>query len=129
MYRKVDGTVSFRMHSYLMVPARGGGFSLTAYLTDFVGALKLASGLHVSLDNLSVTEGCFRASDTMVHEFWARGDAELSDMTETVGTLRLEYKLFGSPTVIELVVPVVPRGPNRSRRAAISNSDVGHLEP
>jgi hypothetical protein len=121
MYRKGDGTVSFRMHSYLMVPARTGGFSLTAHLTDFVGALTLASGLHVPLDNISVTEGCFRALGTMVHEFWAWGDAELGDMTETVGTLRLEYKLFGALAVIDLVVPVIPRGPKRSRRAASSN--------
>jgi hypothetical protein len=120
MYRKGDGAVSFRLHSYLMVPANGCGFRLTAYLTEFVGSLKLASGLYVALNNLSVTEDCLHAMDTMVHEFWAWGDAELSEIAETVGRLRLEYKLFGSPGAIEVVVPVVPRGPKPSRRAAIA---------
>lgn len=119
MYRKGNGAVSFRMHSYLMVPARGKGFRLTTYLTDFVGSLKLASGQLVALDDLTVREDCLREMDTMVHEFRAWGDAELKVMQDTVGLLQLKYRLFGSPGAIDLVVPVVPRGPTSTHRGAM----------
>lgn len=120
MYRKRIGRVSFRLHSHLMVLAKSGvGFRLSAYMSHFEGKLTLASGLVVPLEYLAYTDDCLYQMDTMVHEFWASGEADLDEMRNTVGLLRLQYVLFGhsanGPTdAFEAVVPVVPRGPHKS---------------
>lgn len=121
MYRKGDGRVSFRLHSRLMILSKVVGFRLSAYLSHFEGRLTLDSGLVVPMDYLGFTDDCMYRMDTMVHEFWASGEAALDEMRETLGLFRLQYAIFhhpsmGPPDAIELVVPVVPRGPHASYR-------------
>lgn len=129
MYRKGDGRVSFRLHSRLMVLSKGVGFRLSAYLSHFEGRLTLDSGLVVPMDYLGFTDDCMYRMDTMVHEFWASGEAELDEMRETLGLFRLQYAIFhhpsmGPPDAIELVVPVVPRGPHASYRRPRSGASI-----
>lgn len=120
MYRKGDGRVSFRLNSRIMILAVGGiSFRLSAYLSHFEGKLTLESGTVVPLKYLAYTDDCLYRMDTMVHEFWVAGEAELDEMKETVGLFRLQYALFhhpsmGPPDALELVVPVVPRGRHSS---------------
>lgn len=129
MYRKGDGRVSFRLHSRLMILSKDVGFRLSAYLSHFEGLLTLDSGLVVPMDYLGFTDDCMHRMDTMVHEFWASGEAELDEMRETVGLFRLQYAIFhhpsmGPPDAIELLVPVVPRGPRASYRKLRSNAPI-----
>ena len=127
MYRKGDGKVSFRLNSRIMILAKGGmGFRLSAYLSHLEGKLTLESGTVVPIDYIAYTDNCLCRMDTMVHEFWAAGEAELDEMKETVGLFRLQYALFqhpsmGQPDALELVVPVVPRGRHSSWRRVSSN--------
>jgi hypothetical protein len=120
LYRKKNGLVSVRLHSYLMIYAKKQGFSLPAYLNQFDCSLTFESGECVLLDDYSYTVNCFYKMGHMIHELWASGTMELETMTTTAGLLRIEYRIFSHPgqgeaDVFERVVPVLPRGPYRQR--------------
>jgi hypothetical protein len=115
LYRKRDGAVSVKLHSYLMIHSKGNGFRLSAYLNKFDCSLTLASGEVVPLDEYSYTDDCIYRMDHMIHEFWASGAVSMETIKDTAGLLRIEYRLFsyegqGAPSVIEQVVPVLARG-------------------
>ena len=116
LYRKKDGSVSVRLHSYIMIHAKDQGFLLSAYLNQFDCSVTLESGEHVFLNDYRYTYRCLYKMDHMIHELWASGQTMLEKMEDTAGFLRIEYRLFsypgqGSPDVIEQVVPVLARGP------------------
>lgn len=121
LYRKRDGSVSVRLHSYLMIHCKGGGFRLSAYLNTFVCSLTLDTGQVVSLDDYTYTDDCLYRMDHMIHEFWASGTTALDIIRNGAGRLHIEYRLFsyegqGSPSIIEEVVPVLARGAWTQRR-------------
>lgn len=51
LYRKRDGSVSVRWHSYLVLHAKGRGFRLSAYLNQFDCSVTLESGEYVPMDD------------------------------------------------------------------------------
>lgn len=115
LYRKKDGKVSARLHSFLMVHAKNRGFRLSTYLTKLTFTLTLDSGERIELDDYQYTYDCLYRFDHMIHELWACGTVPLETMKNTAGLLRVEHLLFASekqatPTVTELVVPVLARG-------------------
>lgn len=120
LYRKRDGSVSVRWHSYLMFHTKGQGFRLAAYLNQFDCSLTLDSGEYVLLDDYEYTYDCLYGMDHMIHEVWASGSTEVEVLKDMAGLLRIEYRLFshpgqGSPDVIERVVPVLARGATAQR--------------
>jgi hypothetical protein len=122
LYRKRDGSVSVKLHSYLMIHCKGHGFRLSAYLNKFDCTLTLASGEVVLLDEYSYTDDCLYRMDHMIHEFWASGVVSLETIKDTAGLLHIEYRLFsfeghGAPSIIEQVVPVLARGVHAKRWA------------
>lgn len=91
------------------------GFSLSSYLNKFDCSVAIADGPTVHFDEVSYTDHCIYKMDHMVHDIWAAGSTPLGVMKNTVGLLRVEYRLFScdgqvDPSVIEQVVPVVARG-------------------
>ena len=115
LYRKKDGSVSVRLHSYIMFHAKNGGFSLSAYLNQFDCSLTLDTGEVVKLNEYGYTVNCIYKLDYMIHELWVSGVTNLEVIRDTAGILRIEYRLFshpgqGEPSVIERVVPVLARG-------------------
>jgi len=115
LYRKKNGSVSARLHSYIMIHAKGKGFRLSTYLNQFDCKLTLSSGQEIPMDEYSYTEACLYEMDHMVYELWMSGIVELEKIEDTVGRLHIEYRLFsskgqGSPEVIDCVVPVLARG-------------------
>lgn len=122
LYRKRDGSVSVKLHSYLMIHCKGNGFRLSAYLNKFDCSLTLASGEVVPLAEYSYTDDCLYRMDHMIHEFWASGAVSIETIKDTAGILRIEYRLFsyegqGAPSIIEQVVPVLARGIRAQRWA------------
>ena len=114
LYRKIDGTVSVCWKSYLMVHSNTG-FRLSAYLNKLDCQITIADDPTVPLGDLGYTEDCIYKMEHMVHEIWASGRARMGVIKNTVGLLRVEYRLFsfegqGAPSVIEHVVPVLARG-------------------
>lgn len=124
MYRKKNGQVSLRLHSYMMIHTKDQKFLLSAYLNQFDCSLTLESGEQGLLDDYGYTYNCLYKMEYMVHELWASGSTSMEKMTDTVGRLKIEYRLFshpgqGSPEVIERVVPVLVRGPWKQRYSSI----------
>lgn len=122
LYRKKDGTVSVRWKSFLIIHAKQG-FRLSAYLSRFDCSVTFSGGMTVKFDDISYTEECLYEMEHMVHEIWAAGTASLDIIKNTVGVLRVEYRLFsfdgqGEPSVIEQVVPIVGRGTAEQRFGA-----------
>ena len=121
LYRKRDGLVSVRLHSYLMIPCESGkGFRLSAYLNGLQGSVKLESGQRINFDELSYTDDCLYRMDHMIHEFWASGSAEIPTIKDGAALLRIEYRLFsfetqGELSFIETIVPILARGPRTER--------------
>lgn len=120
LYRKKNGLVSVRLHSHIIVHAKDGGFSLSAYLNQFDCSVTLDSGELIPLSDYRYTYHCIYKMDHMIYELWAAGITELESMSETAGLLRIEYRLFsfpgqGDPDIYERVVPVLPRGPYGER--------------
>ena len=123
LYRKKNGFVSVRLHSYIMIHSKGQGFLLSGYLNQFDCSVTLDSGEHVLLDDYGYTYNCLYKMEHMIHELWASGSTALEKMNDTAGLLRVEYRLFsylgqGSPDVIERVVPVLARGPWAQRASS-----------
>lgn len=99
------------------------GFRLSAYLNKFDCSVAIAEGPTVHFDEVAYTEDCVYKMDHMVHAIWAAGSTKLGVMKNTVGLLRVEYRLFsfegqGASSVIEQVVPVLPRGTAEQRFGA-----------
>lgn len=122
LYRKKDGTVSVRWRSFLMIHTNLG-FRLSAYLNKFDCSVAIAEGPTVHFDEVSYTEDCIYKMDHMVHEIWAAGSTPLGIMKDTVGLLRIDYRLFsfegqGAPSVIEQIVPILARGTAEQRFGA-----------
>ena len=122
LFRKGDGTASVRWRSFLMIQAKKG-FRLSAYLNRFECSVTLAGGPTINFDEVSYTEDCQHSMDHMVHEVWAAGSTPLGVLRNTVGLLRVEYRLFtydgqGAASVIEQVVPVLARGTAEQRLGA-----------
>ena len=120
LYRKGNGSVSVWLHSYMMVHAKDQGYRLSAYLNQFDCSVTLASGKEVRMDKYRYTESCLYEMDHMVHELWVSGTTEMEVIKDTVGLLRIEYRLFsfegqGAPNLIECVVPVLARGVRSQR--------------
>jgi hypothetical protein len=104
----------------MMVHAKGQGYRLSAYLNQFDCSVTLASGQEVRMDKYRYTESCLYEMDHMVHELWVSGTTEMEVIKDTVGLLRIEYRLFsfegqGAPNLIECVVPVLARGVRSQR--------------
>lgn len=73
-------------------------------------------GTVVRLDDYAYTEDCIHRMDHMIHELWASGHTEMESPRDGAALLRIEYRLFpydgqGSPSVIELVAPVLGKRP------------------
>ncbi len=120
LYRKKDGKVSFRLHSYIMVDAQKGTFSLSAYMNQFDCTLQLTTGEIVDLSSIRYTATCTHSMDYMMHELWASGETEMEVMKDMVGLLRVEYRLFtypgqGDSDLIEQHVPIITRGKHSQR--------------
>ena len=114
LYRKRNGAVSVRWHSYLMINAKGQGFRLAAYLNQFNCSVTFATGQNIILDDHGYTDDCIYEMDHMAHEVWASGITDMGVIEDTVALLRLEYRLFSYPgqgdqSVIECVSPVLAR--------------------
>lgn len=59
LYRKRDGQVSVRLHSYLMIHCKGGtGFRLSTYLNKLDFTATLEDGQRVPLEEYSFTHEC-----------------------------------------------------------------------
>ncbi len=112
LYRKKDGKASVRLRSYLMVQTNVG-FRLSAYLKTIRCHLTLPSGEVIELTDISYSDSCRYCLETMVHDFWASGVADLKTIENGVGTLRLDYHISFTgheseePNFIETVVPLV----------------------
>ncbi len=120
LYRKKNGTVSVRLHTYMMIHAKKYGFRLSTYLNQFNCMLTLSSGQKICMDEYFYTDACLYEMDHMVHELWISGITELEKMVDTVGRLYIEYRLFsfegqGPPDVIDCYVPVLARGESSKR--------------
>ena len=126
LYRKRNGLVSVRLHSYMMIHAKGQGFKLSAYLNQFDCKLTLASGLEIRLNDYSYIDDCLYEMDHMVHELWISGTTEMEIIKNTVGRLQIKYRLFsfegqGAPDVIDCVVPILARGVSAQRYSSNAN--------
>ncbi len=120
LYRKRDWSVSVRLHSYLMIHSKGGGFRLSTYLNQFECSLTFPTGEMVALDDYSFTYDCLYQMDHMIHEFWASGRVRMESIKDGSARLRIIYRLFsydgqGDPSLIEEVVPVMGRGVRAQR--------------
>lgn len=116
LYRKMDGSVTCRLHSYIMVHVRGHGFRLSAYLNQFDCSVTLESGEYIALNEYGYTYECLYKLDHMIHELWASGVTRMEKLVNTAGLLRIEYRLFshpgqGAPDTMEQIIPVLARGP------------------
>ncbi|MFV2058726.1 MAG: hypothetical protein ACC707_19865 [Thiohalomonadales bacterium] len=92
-------------------------------MNQFDCSVTLENGEYVPLDDYGYTYDCLYKMDYMVHELWASGSTKIEVLKDTVGLLRIEYRLFshpgqGSPEVIERVVPVLARGVLAQRYAS-----------
>jgi hypothetical protein len=93
------------------------GFRLSAYLKDISCQLTLNTGEIIPLPNVSYCDWVFGKYDgqTMVHEFWANGVADLATIKDGVGTLRVRYRLSFTDHPCEgyksfkMIVPLVKR--------------------
>jgi hypothetical protein len=63
LYRKRDWSVAVRLHSYLMIHAKGGGFRLSTYLNKFDCTVTFESGETIHLDDYSYTYDCLYRMD------------------------------------------------------------------
>ena len=121
LYRKKDWSVSVRLHSYLMIHCKGTtGFHLGTYLNRLDCSLTLESGELFELNEYSFTDSCHFEMNHMIYEFWASGRTRLESITDGAGRLHVVYRLFsfdgqGNPDEIDLVVPVLARGPCNQR--------------
>lgn len=122
LYRRRDGSVSVRLHSYFLIHCKGRGFHLATYLNRLDLTLELNTGQVVTLTEYGYTDACTFEMEHMIHEFWASGVCQLESLRDGAGRLRVVYRLFsydgqGEPSEINLVVPVLARG-IRSQRWA-----------
>lgn len=93
------------------------GFRLSAYLKDISCQLTLMSGEIITLPNVSYSDWTFGKYDgeTMVHDFWANGVADLPTIKDGIGTLRVTYRLsftnhpYEGYESFDVVVPLVKR--------------------
>jgi len=114
LYRKKDGRASVRLRSYLMVQTNAG-FKLSAYLKSIRCHLTLPSGEVIELTDVSYSDSCRYRLETMVHDFWASGVADMKTIENGVGTLRLDYHISFTghpseePVSFETVVPLLRR--------------------
>ena len=127
LYRRRDWAVSVRLHSYLMIHAKGGGFRLSTYLNEFDCSLILPTGEVVAMDEYGFTYDCLYEMEHMIHEFWASGRTTMDSIQDGAARLRIVYRLFsyagqGNPSVIDQVVPVLARGVRAQRWARASES-------
>jgi hypothetical protein len=128
LYRKRDGSVAVRLHSYLMVHCKGGhGFRLSAYLNQFDCSVTFEDGQKVLLDDYSYTYDCLYRMDYMIHELWASGRAAMASLRDGAALLQIDYRLFSYPGQgdaerIELVVPILARGARAQRWARRAGS-------
>ena len=116
MYRKKDGRASLRLRSYLLVTTNVG-FRLSAYLKNISCRLRLVSGETIEFEEIAYSENlvCQFQLETMVHDFWASGIANMPTIKDQVGVLRVDYHLsftnhpYERPSFFEVVVPVIAR--------------------
>lgn len=120
LYRKRDYSVAVRLRSFLMVKSKNdGGFRLSAYLNQFDCSVTLEDGQRIALDS-SYSYDCMHRMNYMIYDFWASGIAKINTIRNGAGLLEIEYRLFsfpgqGEPECIQLVVPVLVRGPSANR--------------
>lgn len=120
LYRKRDYAVAVRLRSFLMVQSKNaGGFRLSAYLNQFDCSVTLEDGQRIALDS-SYSCDCMHRMGYMIHDFWASGTTKMDTIRNGAGLLEIEYRLFsfpgqGEPERIQLVVPVLVRGPSANR--------------
>lgn len=121
LYRKKDWSVSVKLHTYLMIHCKDErGFRLSAYLNRFDCSVMLENGTTVKLEDYAYTENCIYRMEHMIHEVWASGRTQMESLSDGAARLKIEYRLFsyddqGSPSVIDLVVPVLARGTRAHR--------------
>lgn len=121
LYRKSNGLVSVRWHTYLMIKTNGNNFKLASYLNHISINLTLQSGESIELDHISFSYECDQIGlGYMVYEMRASGTTSMVKIIDTLGTLRMEYHLFsfpgqGNPSAIETIVPVLARGRRNQR--------------
>lgn len=114
LYRKKNGKVSVKLRSYLMVETNVS-FRLSAYLKDLSCDLTFPDEVVVEFDDVSYTEAieCKYQQNTMVHGFWASGLTEMKKLENSVGKLRLNYRLsfsghpYEKPSSVDYVVPII----------------------
>jgi len=116
LYRRSDERASLRLRNYFIVTTKVG-FRLSAYLRDISCKLTLPSKQVIIFDEIAFTEDpiCKFDMETMVHDFWAAGIADLKVIRNGLGTLRLDYRIsFTGHTSekaqsLEVVVPLIKR--------------------
>jgi hypothetical protein len=122
LYRKKDGKASLRLRSYLMVDTNAG-FRLSAYLKDVSCRLTLPSGEAIQFHEVGYSDNiaCEYEFETMVHDFWASGVADMPVIKDRVGILRVDYHLsftghpYETPKYFESVVPLLKRTSHHAR--------------
>jgi hypothetical protein len=95
------------------------GFRLSSYLKDISCMLTLPSGEVIAFDEISFSEGliCKHQLNTMVHDFWASASADIKEIRNGVGKLRIDYRISFTgheteePESLETVVPLIRRTP------------------
>lgn len=123
LYRKMDGSVSVKLNSHLMIHTKGQGFCLSTYLNQLDCSLTLDTGEEILLDEYQYSLGCIHKMGYMIHTFNASGKTKMEVINDGAGLLKIEYRLFSypgqsSPDVIAKVVPVLARGPSSQRNSS-----------
>jgi len=114
LYRKKNGKVSLRLRSYLMVNTNIG-FRLSAYLRNIQCKVTLPSGEIIEMNDISYSDTCDYALETMVHQFRASGETDMDVIEDCIGKLRLDYHISFTghpseePDFIEIVVPLIKK--------------------
>jgi hypothetical protein len=91
-------------------------FRLSAYLKHLSCHLTLASGRIVDFRDVSFSDAviCDYEKNTMVHDFWANAIADLLEIKNGIGTLRIDYRISftghdGEYEYFETIVPLIKR--------------------
>jgi hypothetical protein len=127
LYRKKDGRASFRLRSYLMIDT-SVGFRLSAYLKELSCKLTLPSGEDIVFEEISFSEDliCKHQLNTMVHDLWASASADIKEIRNGVGKLRIDYRI--SFTGHEAEGSSLKVGSMTLRRRAVARCRPGFVE-
>lgn len=93
----MDGSVSVKLNSHLMIHTKGQGFCLSTYLNQLDCSLTLDTGEEILLDEYHYSLERLHKMNYMIHTYQASGKTNMEVIKDGAGLLKIEYRLFSYP--------------------------------